>query len=554
MVASVRQRKGRWRQSWQRSVLTRAVTSTCTRVLLATSLLLLTACSGYQPQQQVRRGGTLIVAVRSLPQSLNPLTAGDVDSVRAYAPLYPQLYHAQPDLSIAPDLAAAMPGLSADGLKWTVPIRAGATWSDGAPITAADVVYTITTESDPTLQGDAIFDWSMLARTDALDAHTVRFTLRAPDAGFAARLVTPIVPQHVLSRIEPSKMGTAFFDTNPSVSGGPYMYAERDAAHHGIRLKANPRWYGGRPNIDTVILGLVDDPLLTPSLLAQGQVLWAPDMPPDAAHTAQHQPGVRVATFPDMGYVALQINQRSGTAAASIAVRQALAAAIDRAEVARQAADGDATVLWGTVSPLSWAYDAGAALHTQRDVQRARSLLAQAHATTPALDLLYPRGDAAREAAARTIAAQAHDAGFAIAPRALDPVALHTALSTGQFMLALTETGMSLDPDPSAALASGNAPPAHAGLNYGGYASARMDGLLAQDRAVSAAPGPAMQAARKPLIAATQRLLADDVPFIPLYAPQQTAGYNITVNGVVAGPQLDQDRDGSMYARWFLAA
>jgi peptide/nickel transport system substrate-binding protein len=526
------------------------------RVLTLTGAsLLLTACSGYQPQQQVRHGGTLIVALDSMPQSLNPLTAGDVDSVRAYAPLYPELYRANADLSIAPDLAAAMPRLSADGLTWTVPIRAGATWSDGAPISAQDVVYTITTESDPTLQGDASFDWSMLARTEALDAHTVRFTLRAPDAGFGTRLVTPIVPQHVLSRYKPSQMGTAFFDTTPSVSGGPYVYALRDSNRHYIKLQANPRWYGGRPNIDTVVLGLVDDPLLTPSLLAQGQVLWAPDMPPDAAHTAQHQPGVRVATFPAMGYVALQINDRPGTATANVAVRQALAAAVDRAQVAHAAAGGDATVLWGTVSPQSWAYDAGAVTHTQRDAQRARTLLTTAHVATPlAMDLLYPRGDTAREAAARSVAEQAKPAGLAITPRALDPVALHSALAAGEFVLALTETGMSLDPDATATLASDHAPPAHDGLNYGGYASARMDALLAQDRAVTAAPGAAMQAARKPLIAAMQRLLADDVPFIPLYAPQQTAGYNITVNGVVAGPQLDQDRDGAMYARWYLAA
>jgi peptide/nickel transport system substrate-binding protein len=256
-----------------------------------------------------------------------------------------------------------------------------------------------------------------------------------------------------------------------------------------------------------------------------------------------------------MGYVALQIDGRPGAATANPLVRQALAAAIDRTKLTQQATGGDPTVLWGTVSPLSWAYDAGAVARTQRDVQRARTLLAQAHVATPlVLDLLYPRGDSARETAAQAIAAQARDAGFAITPRALDPVALHTALSTGQFMLALTETGMSLDPNGTAALASDHAPPAHGGLNYGGYASARMDALLAQDRAVTAAPGAAMQAARKPLITAMQRLLADDVPFIPLYAPQQTAGYNITVNGVVAGPQLDQDRDGAMFARWFLAA
>jgi peptide/nickel transport system substrate-binding protein len=194
--------------------------------------------------------------------------------------------------------------------------------------------------------------------------------------------------------------------------------------------------------------------------------------------------------------------------------------------------------------------------HTRPDAGRARALLAEAHVAAPlALDLIYPRGDVAREAAATTIVAEAAGAGLRISARAVDPVALHTALATGQFTLALTETGTSLDPDDTAALASTQIPPAAAsGRNWAGYASAQMDALLAAERTVAAAPGTASQNARKPLVGAVEKLLAQDVPFIPLYAPLHHAGYNVTVNGLVAGAQLDQDRDSAMYGRWYLAA
>jgi peptide/nickel transport system substrate-binding protein len=347
-------------------------------------------------------------------------------------------------------------------------------------------------------------------------------------------------------------MNGAFFNTTPSVSGGPYMFKERDAAHHSLLYVANPHWYGGQPNIDQLTVLPVTDALLVPPMLAQGQVLWAPELSRDAARDAEQQFGVRVAAYPDLGYVALQCNDRAGTPTGNALVRQALAASLDRAAAARAAMGDDATALWGDTSPQSWAYDATAAIHTARDIPQARKLLAQAGlSSTPlSLDLIYPRGDNARQAAAQSIAAQAAEAGIHITARPLDPVALQTALRSGQFVLALTETGMSLDPDDTAQLASANP----SGRNYGGYASAQMDALLAAERSAIAAPGAELEKLRRPLVSAIQRLLSTDLPFIPLYAPLHHAGYNITVNGVVQGAQLDQARDGAMYARWYLAA
>jgi len=521
----------------------------CIPLGASAAALVLAACGSTSSAPPVRHGGQLVVAVDTMPLSLNPLTAGDVASVRAYAPLYPLLYDARPDLSLTPDLAAAMPQLSADGTVWTVRIRAGARWSDNAPITAADVVYTVTTESDPTLSGDAQFDWSTLSRVEQVDPLTVRFTLRAPDAAFGARLVTPIVPAHVLSKYKPAQMDTAFFDTTPSVSGGPFMYKSSNPLGAGLLYVPNPHWYGGTANVDKLVVAVVADAQQVPEMLAQGQVLWAPELTGGAVADAEKQFGVRVATYPELSLVALQCNQRAGAPTADVRVRQALSAAIDRAAVARAAAGDGAAVMWGDVPQQSWAYDAAAAVQTSVDAGHARALLNAAHVALPlTLDLLYPRGDAARQAAAAALAAEAAPAGFHITPHAVDPVALRAALAAGQFTLALTETGTSLDPDDTAAVGTGGA------RNWGGYTSADMDRLLSAERTAVAAPGAALQTLRRPLVDAVQHRLSLDLPFIPLYAPLHHAAYNVTVNGVLAGAQLDQDRDGSMYARWYLAA
>src|SRR5258708_28970342 len=121
------------------------------------ALLLLGGCDlpGVSPGPQ--NGGTLNIAISSDPSSLNRLLAADPSALRASAPLFPLLYQANPDMTISPDLASAMPIVSADGKAWTVKLRHNARWSDGQPITADDLLTTVAIERNPALLTDVDF-------------------------------------------------------------------------------------------------------------------------------------------------------------------------------------------------------------------------------------------------------------------------------------------------------------------------------------------------------------------------------------------------------------
>ncbi|MDP9326225.1 MAG: hypothetical protein M3O87_06790, partial [Candidatus Dormibacteraeota bacterium] len=87
----------------------------CVALAIATCL---SACDVVPPPKPTQ-GGTLTVALAADPPTLNRFLASDPVSLRASAPLFPNLFTAQPDMSFTPDLAESMPQISDDGKTWT---------------------------------------------------------------------------------------------------------------------------------------------------------------------------------------------------------------------------------------------------------------------------------------------------------------------------------------------------------------------------------------------------------------------------------------------------
>src|SRR5258708_15528820 len=199
------------------------------------ALLLLGGCDlpGVSPGPQ--NGGTLNVAIGSDPSRLNRFLAADPSALRASAPLFPLLYQANPDMSISPDLASAMPILSADKKAWTVKLRRDAKWSDGQPITADDVLTTVAIERNPALVTDVVFDWAGLDKVEKVDTYTVKFDLGAPYAPFLANsLTTFIVPAHIYGAIGVAKMAADPISQQPLVTGGPFMFHKATKGQGGL--------------------------------------------------------------------------------------------------------------------------------------------------------------------------------------------------------------------------------------------------------------------------------------------------------------------------------
>lgn len=136
------------------------------------------------------------------------------------------------DMSIINDLATNYT-ISDDGLIWTVNLRDDVKFSDGAPLTATDVVFTYETISE----SNSVVDLNIMDKVKALDDYTVKFTLKNPQSTFVNILVnTGIVPKHAYN---------SDYYKNP-LGSGPFKLVQWDKGQQLI-VEANTEYYGEKP-------------------------------------------------------------------------------------------------------------------------------------------------------------------------------------------------------------------------------------------------------------------------------------------------------------------
>ena len=178
----------------------------------------------------------------------------------------------------APSDEHPVPGLatswkpSPDGLTWTYTIRGDAKWSDGQPITAADVAFTfnlmMTNKDAATANGNFVANF---ASVTAPNATTLVITTKAPQATMLA-LDVPIVPQHIWSSVSDiAKYANLPTPGHPVVGSGPYLLADYREGQF-VKLVANPTYWRGAPKIDELDFVHFDDTNSEVQALIKGDI------------------------------------------------------------------------------------------------------------------------------------------------------------------------------------------------------------------------------------------------------------------------------------------
>jgi peptide/nickel transport system substrate-binding protein len=165
---------------------------------------------------------------------------------------------------ILPDLARELPtlangGISRDGRTLTYHLMPNARWHDGAPVTAADVVFTWHQIMNPRNNVNARNGYDRIVAIDTPDPHTLRIHLNAPYAPaiylFADGAVGSIIPRHILARY--ASLDDNAFGSRP-VGSGAYVF--RSWTHGAeMRLDANPNYFRRVPKIPHVVIRFIPD-------------------------------------------------------------------------------------------------------------------------------------------------------------------------------------------------------------------------------------------------------------------------------------------------------
>ncbi len=311
---------------------------------------------------------TLVIANAVRVDTLDPEANSVNESIWMDQNLYSRLL--QPNATgtkLLPDLATSW-DVAPDGLTYTFHLRS-AKFSNGQPVTASDVVFSI--DRSRKFAGGWGFLLTPVKSITAKDARTVVITLSEKHAPLLADLAMyaySIVPQKLVT-----SEGKSFFQ-HP-VGCGPFHVTSYKPDSE-IDLAANPFFYGTKPKIDKVKYLIVPDDNTRVLMLESKKADVIENPPGNLTSQIDKTPGLHVNLFPSTRVDFIQLDEHFGPFK-KLAVRQALNYAIDRNALVKLAYQGDAVPGASFMPYHMQFYDAGIKPYPY-DPAKARKLLASA--------------------------------------------------------------------------------------------------------------------------------------------------------------------------------
>ena len=204
--------------------------------------LCLAACGDDGPAPaQFFDGPRFTVAVAQEPDSLNPFVSGgglaEEFFLLSYDPLWRLDGSGQPQACLAEDWS-----LSSDRLTWTIRLRQDAVFSDGVPLTAADVLFSYELMRHNKTPFTDYFDGVTAIRQP--DDYTIVISTSYVKADMLYN-PTPILPQHIWKDYE---FSPSSFDNSALIGSGPFVY-DAGAGEDGWLFRGRADYFGGAPKI-----------------------------------------------------------------------------------------------------------------------------------------------------------------------------------------------------------------------------------------------------------------------------------------------------------------
>jgi peptide/nickel transport system substrate-binding protein len=181
-----------------------------------------------------REGGTYTEGIVGTPRFINPLLAISHADKDLTSIVYAGLMTRDATGELTPELAESY-SISEDGLVYTFTLREGLTFHDGTPLTAEDVVYTVSEAGNAAVRSPLFANWDGV-QVEKGDDRTVIFTLPEPYMPFLENLTLNILPAHIWSGLTAEEFPFSQFNITP-VGSGPYQVEVVARDKSGIPVK-----------------------------------------------------------------------------------------------------------------------------------------------------------------------------------------------------------------------------------------------------------------------------------------------------------------------------
>jgi peptide/nickel transport system substrate-binding protein len=310
----------------------------------------------------------LVIAQSTDATSLDPAFRGDTATGNVVGHIFDPVMLRTADMTIEPWLAESVEQLT--DTSWRVTFRDGISFSNGEPLDAAAVKYSLDRILDPGLQSPIRGWFTIFSSVEAVDTHVLEITTAQPDPLFEARmsLLFPVPPGHV------EEVGQARFSQQP-VGTGPYRLVSwnRDDS---VVLERNEVYWGESPAFERVTFRVVPEELSRVFALQTGEADVVVAVSPEQAAALENAGDVRVAMSPSTRVMVLGFDTDYAPAD-DPAFRRAVAHAVDRRAIVEDLLGGyvgSVTSIFGPGVP-GWPQDTDYAYPFDPD--RARELVAE---------------------------------------------------------------------------------------------------------------------------------------------------------------------------------
>jgi peptide/nickel transport system substrate-binding protein len=489
--------------------------------------LVLIAVAGCSHTAKADRSAVTLL-IESNPTNLDPRFATDGQSQHLDGLIFSSLVERDEQMNLRGDLAESWD--TPDPLTYIFHLRPGGRFHDGSAVTATDVKATFDFILNAANHSAKRGAFRMIASIEAPDAGTVIFRLKEPYASFLWTVSRPAIG------IVPASASTIL--SRGLIGSGPFRLVSQ-AQDDEVVLAANADYFGGAPSISQLRARVVPDAIVRALELRKGSAdLEISSLSPDMVPVLARRPELAVSERAGTNLAYLGFNMDDALVGRR-EVRQALAYATDRETLIRYLLHGQARIANGVMPPNHWAYEPNVTTYSL-DTARAEALLDAAgfprkeNGVRMHLMLKTSTDEQARLVGA-ALQEQWRHVGVALEVRSLEAATLLSDLVKGNFEINLFRwVGANNDPDVFEFLFSSKRFPPD-GANRGHYRNARMDTLTDQIRVEMD------REKRKALCSEAQKILATDLPYLPLWFGDAVSVHQKELGDLPLSPSGDFD-------------
>ncbi|MGO8684765.1 MAG: ABC transporter substrate-binding protein, partial [Thermoleophilia bacterium] len=298
------------------------------------------------------------------PDNLNPFIGYADTSYEIWALNYSYLFgsgdHNQPVLGLASEFPTQQNGgISPDGKVWTIHIRSDVKFSDGVPLTAADVAFTYTYIIKNQM-ANLLNNVQGMLTVKALNPTTVQFTCAHPMAvGYMEAQSVPIVPEHIWKNVSPEAAITSYGNKPPIIGSGPF---ETVAFNKGayVEMVRNPYYYGNKPTVTKIYFETYQNADTMVSDLRAGRIDGAWGIPAAGFAQLKSAKGIEAVAYPYYQFSYLEFNcYKQATSLGNPILRdpkfrQAINYVLNKQDLVNLAYNGLATPATTILPPNTW--------------------------------------------------------------------------------------------------------------------------------------------------------------------------------------------------------